>query len=467
MSSKLRKTAALDWILLSIFFSIVLVGWLMLYAVSYQGDGGFWFDFNSIIGRQTIWLGVACICFIIFISLDWRTWSTLSFPIYILVVLLLLLVLLFGQEIKGARSWFYLMGYSFQPSEFAKIGTALALSSFLGQQNQNVNEVKSAVISFSIFLLPTILILLQPDAGTAIIFLAFMIPLFRAGLNPILYILVFSLAFIFIGTMIWSPYSMLLVILLLSYASMIYNRKSLNQVSAPILLVLSLFVVASYKFLDYRYLLLCTLCAGFYFAFTLYKEAKYKQLIVTFVFTLFSIALSFGTSWTFDNVLKPHQQNRINDWLRPELSDPRGSLYNIIQSKTAIGSGGFSGKGFLDGTMTKLNYVPEQSTDFIFSILGEEQGFIGSASIIILMTVLLFRITIIAERSTLPFIRYFGYSVAGIFFFHYFINIGMTMGIMPVIGIPLPLMSKGGSSLLSFFIMIAILLKMDQAGRRV
>ena len=154
-------------------------------------------------------------------------------------------------------------------------------------------------------------------------------------------------------------------------------------------------------------------------------------------------------------------------WLKPDLSDPRGALYNIIQSKTAIGSGGFAGKGFLDGTMTKLNFVPEQSTDFIFSVLGEEQGFIGAASLILLMLVLIIRLTMIGERATLPFVRYYAYSLAGILFFHYFINIGMTMGLMPVIGIPLPLMSKGGSSLITFFIMMSILLKMDQAGRRV
>jgi rod shape determining protein RodA len=173
-------------------------------------------------------------------------------------------------------------------------------------------------------------------------------------------------------------------------------------------------------------------------------------------------ALSFGTKWSFENILKSHQRDRINVWLRPELCDPQGSLYNIIQSKTAIGSGGITGKGFLNGTMTNLNYVPEQKTDFIFSTLGEEQGFIGSFSLIILFLALLIRISIIAERAKLPFIRYYAYSIAGFIFFHFFINIGMTMGIMPVIGIPLPLMSKGGSSMIAFLMMIAILLKMDQ-----
>jgi len=199
-------------------------------------------------------------------------------------------------------------------------------------------------------------------------------------------------------------------------------------------ILLSLFTLASYNYFDYRYIFLLVIASGLYFLFLSYKEAKYKLMGITVFLCLVSIALSFGTSWTFNNVLKHHQRERLNVWLRPELSDPHGALYNIIQSKTAIGSGGLSGKGFLDGNMTKLNYVPEQSTDFIFSILGEEQGFLGSASLIILMMVMLYRMTVIGERATLPFVRYYAYSLAGILFFHYFINIGMTMGLMPVIG---------------------------------
>ena len=188
-------------------------------------------------------------------------------------------------------------------------------------------------------------------------------------------------------------------------------------------------------------------------------------MTLSIVVVIAAIMMSFGTQWGFDNMLKPHQQARINVWLKPHLSD-KEDLYNLIQSKTAIGSGGFSGKGFLNGTMTKLNYVPEQNTDFVFSILGEEQGFIGSISLIALFTILLFRITAIAERAAFPFIKYYAYGLAGIFFLHFFINVAMTMRIMPVIGIPLPLISKGGSSLLSFTIMIGILLKMDKARSR-
>jgi rod shape determining protein RodA len=193
------------------------------------------------------------------------------------------------------------------------------------------------------------------------------------------------------------------------------------------------------------------------------KNRNFKILSFVIPVMVFSSIFSFGSSYVFDHFLKPHQQERINVWLRPEKCDPRGSLYNIIQSKMAIGSGGFAGKGFLQGEMTKLNYVPEQSTDFIFTSIGEEQGFIGSLGVIILFTVLLMRCIVIAERANLEFIRNYGYAVAGILFVHFVFNVGMTMGLLPVVGIPLPFLSKGGSSLIAFTIMIAVLIKMDMA----
>ena len=459
-----RSKTSFDWILLTVFISIVFIGWLMLYAVSYEGPG-FWFDFDSIVGRQTIWLGISAVAVIVFLTLDWRIFNSLSFPIYIFTTLLLIAVLFLGKEIKGASSWFILGGFSFQPSELAKLGTALGLSAYLGQANISMEKTKDVLVSFAIFLVPASLILLQPDAGSALIFMSFIIPLFRAGLNASLYLLGIALAFILIGSLMWTPYVMLLIIMLTTYLILSYNNKE-KRIPVSLVALLALVTISSYRFLDYKFLLIMMLVAGIYFFYLIYKQAKYQLMIFAAATTVFSIVLSFLTQWGFDNLLKPHQQDRINVWLRPELTDPRGALYNIIQSKTAIGSGGFTGKGFLEGNMTKLNYVPEQSTDFVFSILGEEQGFLGSASLIVLFTILLFRISLIAEKSKLLFIRYYAYSVAGLLFFHFFINIGMTVGIMPVIGIPLPFMSKGGSSLLSFSIMIAILLKMDEPRNR-
>ncbi len=461
---KRKSAVSIDWIFLSVFLSIVLIGWLMLYASSYQGPG-FWFDFNSSIGRQTIWLGVASLTFLAVLAIDWRIWNSLSYPIYFICLLLLIAVLIFGREIKGASSWFSIMGFSIQPSEFAKIGTALALSAFLSKPNLSLEINKNILIGIGLFAVPSFLIFIQPDAGTAMIFLAFVIPLFRAGLNASLYIVALSLGFIFIGSLIWNPNVMILIIFIASYFFLGFNIKS-KKVSFGIVILLSLFSISSYHFINYGLLLLVLILSGGYYFYQLFKLGKYRELILFSGLIVGSIGLSYGTQWAFNNILKPHQQARINVWLKPHLSDPKGELYNIIQSKTAIGSGGFSGKGFLNGTMTKLNYVPEQNTDFVFSILGEEQGFIGSISLIILFTVMLIRVSIIAERASFPFIRYFAYSFAGLLFLHFFINIGMTVGIMPVIGIPLPLISKGGSSLLAFSIMGAMLLKMDLARSR-
>jgi len=459
-----RSRVTVDWILLSIFLSILFIGWLMLYAVSHQGSG-FWFEFNSVVGRQTIWLGVALIAFAIFFTFNWRIWNTLAFPIYVFTTVSLVAVLLFGKEIKGASSWFSIMGYSLQPSEFAKLGTALGIAAFLSRTNINLDKIKTILQVGAIVLVPSFLIFLQPDAGTAMIFMAFLVPLYRAGLNASFYLLGFSLAFIFIGSLLWNPFIMLILILFGAYLFITLNIKDSN-IPISVLILTSLFTYASFAYVSYLWILIAILLVGVYLFYILFKEGKYRALIIGITIIITSTLLSFGTQWAFNNILKPHQRARLNVWLKPHLSDPQGDLYNIIQSKTAIGSGGFSGKGFLNGTMTKLHYVPEQHTDFVFSILGEEQGFLGSFSLILLFTFMLLRISIIAERAAFPFIKYYAYGIAGILFLHFFINIGMTMGIMPVIGIPLPLISKGGSSLVAFSIMMALLLKMDMARSR-
>lgn len=461
---KRKSAVTYDWILLSVFVSIVLIGWLMLYASSYEGPG-FWFDFNSPIGKQTAWLGLSVLVFIAVLNLDWRLWNSLSYPIYIICLISLVAVLIFGKEIKGASSWFSVFGFTVQPSEFAKAGTALALAAYLGKPGMSLDRTKTALTAAGIFIIPAFLVFIQPDAGTAIIFMSFLVPMFRAGLNASLYIVGLALVFIFIGSLLWSPYIMLVLIFLASYFFQSLNHKN-KRLSLSIVALLALFSLASFQFINYGLLILILVLSGAYFFGFLFKLGKYREMVLSFLLIVGSSMLSFGTQWAFNNVLKPHQRARINVWLKPQLSDPKGELYNIIQSKTAIGSGGFSGKGFLNGTMTKLNYVPEQNTDFVFSILGEEQGFLGSVSLIILFTVLLFRISIIAERAAFPYIKYYAYGVAGLLFFHFFINIGMTLGIMPVIGIPLPLLSKGGSSLLAFTVMIAILLRMDFARSR-
>ncbi len=460
-----QHRAGIDWITLSVFFSLLIVGWLMLYAATYVEGSESFIEFNSPIGKQTIWVFISVMAFLIVQLIDEKIWNSLSYIIYAGSIFLLLVVLFLGTEIKGARSWFVFSGFSFQPSEIAKFGTSLALASFLSFYKINVKSIKYMMGAVGIIMGPVILILLQPDAGSAVVFSSLFIVLYRSGISSVYYIIAGFLFFIFIGSLVYSFKAITLLSLLVGSAVLIFNKyKPLR--AGLLLLVLASMSIAIYHngYHLYGILIAASALIGFSIWYLIDRKSSFLAVVTAPVFL--AIALSFVSSYTFNNILQPHQQDRINVWLRPTKCDPYGSLYNIIQSKVAIGSGGIQGKGFLKGEMTKLNYVPEQSTDFIFSTVGEEQGFIGSFMVIFLFTLLLIRITIIAERGKNRFITYYAYSVASIIFIHFFINIGMAMGLMPVIGIPLPFLSKGGSSLLGFSIMMGVLLKMDQARLR-
>jgi len=293
-----------------------------------------------------------------------------------------------------------------------------------------------------------------------LIFLSFFILFFRLGLSATYYVLGFTLIFIFILSLIFGPTIVSLEVISIGTLFLIVTRKQKKRTLILTVVGMLLMLFVLYHINPLAAIGLATVMFLIYLVIYA-KERKYRQVILVGFGVTLSVAFGQGTSYAFNNFLKPHQQDRINTWLRPELCDPRGPLYNIIQSKMAIGSGGLKGKGFLDGTMTKLNYVPEQTTDFIFSTVGEEQGFLGALGIIIIFTLMVIRMTVIAERAKSPFIRNYAYCIAGIFFLHYFINIGMTMGLMPIVGIPLPFLSKGGSSLLGFTILIGTLIKMD------
>lgn len=464
MALKSRKVG-IDWITLGVFFSLLIVGWLMLYAATYEESATTFFDINSLIGKQTIWVIISVLLFLIIQLIDDKLWNSLAYVVYAASLVLLLLVLVIGSEIKGARSWFVFGGFSFQPSEITKFATCLALASYLSFYKINIGSLKYITGAAGIILAPALLVLLQPDAGSAIVFSALFIVLFRAGVSPLYYIIFGLLFFIFIGSLMYSFETVTLLSLMMGVGALLYERYKALRASLLLLLIASIAVAVFHNgYRMYSLVIAIVPLVGFGTALLLDRKSNLLSLIVGPV--ILSIALSFISSYTFNEVLQPHQQDRINVWLRPEKCDPHGSLYNVLQSKLAIGSGGIEGKGYLKGEMTKLNYVPEQSTDFIFSTVGEEQGFVGSFMIILLFTLLLIRITIIAERAKNSFIRYYAYGVASIIFVHFFINIGMAMGVMPVIGIPLPFLSKGGSSLLGFCMMIGVLLKMDQARLR-
>ncbi len=448
------------------FFALLTIGWLTLFATVYQGGGiQEVFSISTEIGKQTIWLGLSIVAFIATFSIDWKFWSSFAYVFYGISVLLLVIVLILGVEVKGAKSWFIISGYSFQPSELAKLGTCLAVASLFGSTQLNLKNDKHLLLGLGLVGLPVFLILLQPDAGSAIIFSSFLFLFYRAGANAVYYVLSFSFVSIVILTLIFGYLPVIMIILIAAIGVLLLSiNNDFKYVANFLLVVLASYVFNKFGYTNFVFFGLSVLLIGL-IAYTI-RENKVRFLSITIISSIISTIISLATQWSFTNVLKPHQQDRLNVWLRPDLCDPRGSLYNIIQSKTAIGSGGLTGSGFLEGAMTKLNFVPEQTTDFIFCTIGEEQGFLGVMSVIVLFMLLLYRTILMAERNRLDFIRYYMYGVIGFLFLHVFINIGMTLGIMPVIGIPLPFMSKGGSSLLVFCIMFGILFKMDLVRNR-
>jgi len=458
-----RNNKSLDWITLAVYLSLLIIGWLMLYAAVYNEDQPYAFlYYDTVIGRQTIWIGVSLLVFILFYSIDWKFWNTFAFPIYAFTMILLLLVLIVGVEIKGARSWFSVFGFSFQPSELAKFGTALAVSLHLSSYKSNIKHRQTLLISLGLILLPIVLILLQPDAGSAIVFLSFFVLFYRRGLSVIYYILGFSIAAIFITSLIYDPKIVTLFAILIGLGILIYNFGQTWRSGATFLLIALVSILFYVRDL-YWWGVGLSLAFLVLYSLLFVRDRNFKVITLVLPSVVMAGLLAFGSSFAFNKGLEPHQQDRINVWLRPEKSDPHGSRYNITQSKIAIGSGGLQGKGFLKGDMTNLNYVPEQTTDFIFSTVGEEQGFLGSVGIIFLFTLLMVRMVAIGERGKNAFICNFAYSAAGILFIHVLINVGMAIGLMPVIGIPLPFLSKGGSALVGFTILIAVLLRMDRA----
>ncbi len=449
-----------------LYIFLVTMGMLMLYSVGRPPEGYNWEVqemMGSFLGKQFIWLLIsAATWFFIHHFIDRDLWVKGAYPIFGTTILMLMLVLVLGKEINNARSWFSIAGFTFQPSELAKFGAALAMAAFLSQWSEKLNNLGAIGSGILIMAIPAGLIVLQPDPGSALVFGSFLLVMYREGLSPL--ILVFG---IFTATMfllgILQPTALLaggIMGLLLIIMALSVPRR-LRWWLAGSVGVVAASVYAYFLGMGWPVLLVLfgALCA----AATYHLLRQNGRLVLLSFSALFwGVLIAFAANFTFNNVFKQHQQDRINAWLRPHLLDERGALYNITQSKLAIAAGGLTGKGLENGTITKYDYVPEQETDFIFSAVGESQGFAGSVAIILAFMALLWRISIIAERQKRTFVRAYAYGIAGIILIHMLINIGMTMGLMPVIGIPLPFLSKGGSSLLSFTIMIAVLVKLDR-----
>ena len=457
--------ANIDWISILLYMLLVLIGWLNIYAAVYDENHSSIFDISQKYGKQLIWIGAAFVLAFLVLLTDSKFFTTFSMVIYGIMIFLLIAVLFFGTETKGARSWFEVGDFRIQPAEFTKFATNLAIAYVMSRHNFKVMRFSSLVTIGVILALPAGLIILQNDTGSALVYSSFILVLFREGLHGSILLLCFVAAAIFIMALLYSPFTVLLVIIGGTLIAFYYYRHDIRELFQIILFIgggFALFEGIKWIFhlsiSDYYMLLIVYAITSIAAIFPIYKR-KMKHMITLLAISWLCVGAAPSVTYAFDH-LQPHQQDRINELLGIKV-DPKGTGYNVTQSKIAIGSGGFFGKGFLEGTQTKLNFVPEQSTDFIFCTVGEEWGFIGSTFVIVLLLAFILRIIKLAERQRSSFSRIYGYGVASILFFHLAINIGMTIGMAPVIGIPLPFFSYGGSSLWSFTILIFIFLRLD------
>lgn len=402
----------IDWLLVLGYFALVLLGWLNIYAAVYNEEASSIFDISQKYGKQLMWIGTSVILIIFILLVDSSIFQTLAYPIFIASMLSLVGVLLFGKEIAGARSWFAFGGFSLQPSEFAKFATSLAVARFLSSKGVNLATWGNRLSALALIMIPALIIIPQPDPGSALVYFSLLLVLYREGLSGNYIFLGFALVALFILSLLIDPLYLSIILGGLGALMMVLLRKNRGWM----LRILAAVVLS-----------------------------------VGFIQTV---------DYTFNNVLEDRHRNRINILLG-KAHDPKGIGYNTAQSMIAIGSGGLTGKGYLEGTQTKYDFVPEQSTDFIFCTVGEEWGFLGSTAVIILFVLLFFRLIQVAERQKDTFARIYGYCVVSILFFHFAINIAMTIGLAPVIGIPLPFFSYGGSSLWGFTLLLWIFIKLD------
>ena len=480
-TSPLRQ---IDWITIGLFLALIILGWFSVCGASYEfGEPlGDFFSFSSRAGKQLIWIGCALVIGFVITMLDDKLFDTFAYVLYAAFMLLLLVTPFLATDIKGSYSWIKLGSLSIQPAEFAKGATALALSKFMGHYGYNISNTRTFAITLGIILLPMALIIMQKETGSALIYTAFFLVLYREGMNGSFLFAGFAAVIYFViglkfqDTLVDCTYTsvsefavLLLIWIFTTVIALLYsdNRhqdyKAVAYGAGAILL--------SYLFSRYvipfetGYALLAVIAGEV--VYMIIKALTLKRLRYAYValFAVVSTIFFFSTDYVMNDVLEPHQQQRVRVLLGME-QDLNGAGYNVNQSKIAIGSGGLTGKGFLNGTQTKLKYVPEQDTDFIFCTVGEEKGFIGCAVVLVLYLTLILRLIYLSERQSFAFGRIFGYSVLCILLFHVFINIGMVIGLTPVIGIPLPFFSYGGSSLWGFTILLFVFLRIDAARKK-
>ena len=402
----------IDWITVGLYLALVLIGWLNIYASLHNDEHKTVFDFSQFYGKQMIWIGCALVLILIILSIDIKFFPTFSYYIYGVVVVMLVAVLIFGNATQGHKSWFLIGGFKLQPSEFAKFATALVIAKYLSTLNIKMQDIRTKIIAVVLLALPAGLIVLQGDAGSTLVYSAFVFVLYREGLSG--NVLIIGLAMI-----------------VLFFLALLVNQ----------------FVIIG-------------ILAGITMLLFIYIRKRRRELFTLFGTFILVAGFVFSVNFGYNHILQPHQRNRI-EVLIDKNADPRGIGYNVNQSMIAIGSGGFFGKGYLQATQTKFNFVPAQSTDFIFCTVGEEWGFLGGALVVILYVWLFIRIIMMAERQRSAYARIYGYGVASILLFHFSINVAMTIGLAPVVGIPLPFISYGGSSLWAFTLLLFVFVKQD------
>jgi len=402
----------IDWVLVMLYLVMVTMGWFNIYAAVYNEEYKSIFDTTQSYGMQLVWIVTSLFIAFVILVIDGEFFPRFAWPVYGAFVLLLVAVIFVGAEVKGSKSWIGVGAFRVQPAEFAKFATNLALAKYLSNINIKIEKLSTKLIASALFAVPALIIILQNETGSALVYAAFVLVLFREGLSGNILILGVAMAILFVLALLVDETVLSIILVGLAAASFIFVR------------------------------------------------FKMRNIMITGGILVASLAFVHSVDYAFVNILEPHQKKRINVLLGKEV-DPKGAGYNVNQSMIAIGSGGLLGKGYLKGTQTKYNYVPEQSTDFIFCTVGEEWGFLGSVIVLGLFVILLLRIIYLAERQRSTFSRIYGYGLASIIFLHLAINIGMTIGLAPVVGIPLPFFSYGGSSLWSFTILTFIFVRLD------
>ncbi len=466
MATRNKLWTNIDWITFFLFLTLCLLGWINIYAAVYDESHKSILDFSQRYGKQMIWIMAALIIGFTILIIESNFFVFFTWFFYGLTILLLILVLFAGVEINGSKSWFIVGEFRIQPAEFAKFATSLAVAKLMSGYNFRFSSPGAVARVIAVIAVPSLLILLQPDTGSAIVFVSFLLVLYREGLSGVVLFFAVLTVLLFILSLLVPNYILLMILFLGALlAHYILNQRfklvyMAFGMTMGITGVVWLIDRISGMGLDPELIVLGGLIPSvMWMIFRVMKQRMKRTMIIIVVF-LSSVAFTYSVDFVFNQILEQHHRDRINELLGIQ-SDPLGAGYNVNQSKIAIGSGGFWGKGFLHGTQTKYNFVPEQSTDFIFCTVGEEWGFVGSAVVIFLFILLFIRLVNLAERQRSAFSRIYGYSVATILFFHFTVNIGMTIGLMPVIGIPLPFFSYGGSSLWAFTVLLFIFLRLD------